>query len=330
MKTFVFTCGDVNGIGPEICIKALNRLTKEGKDRFILLLPENILCSLKEILPIEFDYRVSSGVVGFTDSSVIVIDSFDTEYDPQYGATSVEAGDISFKAIQKGVELCSSGIADTMITAPISKKGIQLAGHDFPGHTEMLAEWTGADDFVMTFVADQFRCALATIHEPIRKVSSILSEDVIIGKVGIVNEMLKKDFDISNPKIAVLGLNPHAGEDGKIGKEENEIIRPAIATLKKKGIAAEGPFVPDAFFGNHMHNNYDLIFGMYHDQVLIPFKMTAFNTGVNYTAGLPIVRTSPDHGTAFDIAGKGEADPESILCAFRLAKEIVTHRGSKG
>lgn len=206
-----------------------------------------------------------------------------------------------------------------MVTAPISKSAIKIAGINFPGHTEMLAEWCETNDFVMTFLSKKMNGALATIHEPLKKITKLITKENLEIKINIILKMLINDFKISVPKVAVLGLNPHAGERGIIGNEEQIIIEPLIKKYSKNLF---GPFSSDAFFANHLYKKYDLVFGMYHDQLLIPFKMMNFDSGVNFTAGLPIVRTSPDHGTAFDIAYKGIADPSSFIEAFYYAKKI--------
>lgn len=206
-----------------------------------------------------------------------------------------------------------------MVTAPISKTAIKMAGINFPGHTEMLAEWCGSKDFVMTFLSKKMNGALVTIHEPLKNVTKLITSENLKSKINIIIKMLINDFKISLPKIAVLGLNPHAGESGIIGNEEEKIIIPLI---KKYSNNLFGPFSSDAFFANRLYKKYDLVIGMYHDQLLIPFKMLNFSSGVNYTAGLPIIRTSPDHGTAFDIAYKGIADSSSFIEAFFYAEKI--------
>ena len=211
-----------------------------------------------------------------------------------------------------------------MVTAPISKASFELAGINFPGHTELLAERGNAKNYAMTFISNKMNCALVTIHDPINKISKNLKKGKIKSVINTVKQSLINDFKVANPKIAVLGLNPHAGENGRIGDEEIKIIIPALNELGDKNI--EGPFVPDAFFANKLYKKFNIVVGMYHDQVLIPFKMMNFNSGVNYTAGLNFIRTSPDHGTAFDIAGKNIADPSSILEAFKVAEKIIKNR----
>jgi 4-hydroxythreonine-4-phosphate dehydrogenase len=210
-----------------------------------------------------------------------------------------------------------------MVTLPISKEAINLTDYKIPGHTEFLATKTNTASVLMMLVNGDLRVALTTVHIPISDVAHTITKKLIIEKATILNNSLKSDFSISNPKIAVLGLNPHAGDGGVIGKEEIEIIQPAIKELQEQGVLASGPYPADGFFGQKRHLQYDAILAMYHDQGLAPFKLISFGKGVNFTAGLPIIRTSPDHGTAFDIANKGVADPSSFLQAYQLAVELV-------
>ncbi|HED08404.1 MAG TPA: 4-hydroxythreonine-4-phosphate dehydrogenase PdxA, partial [Ignavibacteria bacterium] len=202
---------------------------------------------------------------------------------------------------------------------------LTIAGINYPGHTEMLADWCNTDNFLMVFLSEKMKSALVTIHLPVKNIAKEITLLKLTSSFEIIINTLQNDFLIPNPKVAILGLNPHAGEDGVIGKEEGEIIIPAINSSKFKNHLF-GPFSPDAFFGRHRYKDFDLVLGMYHDQVLIPFKMLNSGKGVNYTAGLPIVRTSPDHGVAFDIAGKFTADESSILEAFYSAERIVNNR----
>jgi 4-hydroxythreonine-4-phosphate dehydrogenase len=215
-----------------------------------------------------------------------------------------------------------------VVTAPVSKTALKHAGVKYPGQTEMYADWCNVKNFVMTFLSQKLRVGLYSIHIPLKKVSNSLNNTVLSSKLDTMVNMLKIDLSIKSPKIAVLGLNPHAGEGGIIGKEEKEIIEPIIKMRKFRGIV-DGPFSSDAFFANRRFENYDLIFGLYHDQVLIPFKYINAGGGVNYSAGLPIIRTSPDHGVAYDIAGKGIADESSMIEAYKYAKIILKNRKKK-
>ncbi len=215
------------------------------------------------------------------------------------------------------------------MTAPVSKEAMFRSGYRYPGQTEFLAKRSGSRESAMMLVAGGFRIALATVHLPLKWVSKALTVDLIMQKLRVIDTSLRRDFAIKRPKIALLGLNPHAGESGHIGTEEIFTIRPAIERARRNGIRADGPFPADGFFGAAAFRSYDAVLAMYHDQGLIPLKMTAFSSGVNFTSGLPIVRTSPDHGTAFDIAGRGVADPGSMIEAIKLAASVIKNRGRK-
>jgi len=323
MNKFAFTCGDINGIGPEIAVKALNKLYKRKSTGLIFICPENVFRQTIKKTRIDFKYDIidKKELTGLQNVSVLNIDVADQTI----GAPTKESGEASFRSIKTSFELANEKIVDGIITAPISKTALKLAGINFPGHTEMYAGWCRKNNFAMTFLSAKMNAALLTIHEPIKKVSRLITEDLIRSKFDLLLEMLRNDLKINSPRIAVLGLNPHAGENGYIGREEEEIIKPVIK-LAKYSKNFFGTFSPDAFFANRLYSKYDLVLGMYHDQVLIPFKLLNFGNGVNYTAGLQIVRTSPDHGTAFDIAGKNKADESSILHAFYYAEKIVNNR----
>jgi 4-hydroxythreonine-4-phosphate dehydrogenase len=239
------------------------------------------------------------------------------------GKLDATSGRISYQSLIASIKILKSKSANAVITSPVSKHAFGLAGIKFSGQTEILAHECKRKNFLMMFLSESMIASLATIHIPVKEISKSVTITLLKNKLKLLIQSLEKDLGIASPKIAVLGLNPHAGEQGRIGKEEIEIIIPALKSFKSY---VEGPFVPDAFFANHLYNKYDAVLGMYHDQVLIPFKMMNFNNGVNYTAGLPIIRTSPDHGTAFDIAGKGIADYQSLLSAFRYAKFISSNR----
>lgn len=323
MNKFIFTCGDTNGIGPEIVIKALNRISADSKDNLIFICPKNIFKETLQIFPAAFTFEIQNAMTEPEPGVVTVLNIRNPKL--EWGKPTKSSGKAAFKAIKISSDFLINGKADAVITAPISKTAIKLAGYDYPGHTEMYASWTKTKNFVMVFFSKEINAALITIHEPIKNISKLLSGKNIRNKIDVVVKMLLNDIDIENPRIAVLGLNPHAGEEGVIGLEEKKIISPVIKESKYSEYLS-GPFSPDAFFGSRLYENYDMVLGMYHDQVLIPFKLMSFSSGVNYTAGLPIVRTSPDHGVAYDIAGKNEADETSILEAFYLAEKIVNNR----
>lgn len=318
-----FTCGDINGIGPEIIIKSLNSLSK-NQNHIYVLIPLNVFEYYQKYIPINFDYKIHNSFEKpiVEEKGIHILNIGEAELNIGYPTT--ESGRISYQSIIKSLDLFDSKIIDSIVTAPISKKAFNLAGINFPGHTELLADYFNEKKFGMFFIGSEFNTSLLTIHKPLKSVSDNITSEKLEEMIELSIWTLKNDFRIASPKIAVLGLNPHAGEEGVISDEEIKIYNPVIQKYSSREV--EGPFVPDAFFGLKLYKNYDLVIGSYHDQVLIPFKMLNFDSGVNYTAGLPVVRTSPDHGTAFDIAGKGIADERSFLEAYKLAVKIVTNR----
>jgi 4-hydroxythreonine-4-phosphate dehydrogenase len=213
-----------------------------------------------------------------------------------------------------------------MVTAPVSKDALNNAGYNFPGQTEMIALLSHSQRVAMFLISKSMRIGLVTIHTGLKNIAAQISKEKIIEKASIINDSLKIDFRVKKPRLAVLALNPHSGENGLIGPEENETITPAIKESQTAGILAEGPFSADAFFGKHEYKRFDAVIAMYHDQGLIPLKMSSFGEGVNFTAGLKIIRTSPDHGTAYDIAGKNKANLSSMLAAIKLAIQISKNR----
>lgn len=315
------TIGDINGIGPEIALKALATLDFSKSTPF-LLSPLSVIDFYKQIIPTNLSYKVIDTISDSSDDGVQILTGIPTNPNPVPGSITKESGVIAMKSIESAISLCLSNELDAMVTLPISKEAINLGGYKIPGHTEFLAEKTNSNSVLMMLVNGDLRVALATAHIPISKVASSITTKLIIEKTKILNKSLIKDFSIAKPKIAVLGLNPHAGDGGVIGQEEIDIIKPALSELKQQGIVVEGPFPADGFFGQKRHLQYDAILSMYHDQGLAPFKLISFGKGVNFTAGLPIIRTSPDHGTAFDIAGNGVADTSSFLQAYELAVEL--------
>lgn len=329
MNKFVFTCGDINGIGPEIVQKTLNRVLNAGNIKVYYLCPAETFERISEKIPPAFDYEILNNAPppseGRKKPQVEVINIKEGGLIQEPGKPTAVSGLVSYRAIRGSFEIASSGLADAIITAPISKEALGMAGITFPGHTEMYAEWSGVKDFVMMFLSRKMKCALITIHEPLRRVPKLITANRILSTLRVVVSSLRNDFNIRFPKIAVLGLNPHAGENGRIGSEESEVITPALMTSGFSDLLS-GPFVPDAFFANKLYKKYDIVIGMYHDQVLIPFKLLNFSSGVNFTAGLQVIRTSPDHGTAFDIAGKYTADESSLIEAFLVARKIIQNR----
>jgi 4-hydroxythreonine-4-phosphate dehydrogenase len=242
------------------------------------------------------------------------------------GEQKLQAGTFAGKSLEAAVAAWRNGLIDAVVTAPTSKTVMHRAGYSASGQTEILASLTATKHYGMMLLSGAFRVGLATVHVPLREVSSSLTTGLLVDKAKILANSLVHDFRIRRPRIAILGVNPHAGESGLLGDEEMKVIAPAITIIRKSGIQATGPYPADGFFGTHAHEGFDAILAMYHDQGLIPLKMSGFKTGVNFSMGLPIVRTSPDHGTAFSLAGKHAGDPSSIIEAIRTAVAVAANR----
>lgn len=323
MTRIVFTCGDIDGIGPEIVVKAFATIFKKNNNnQIVLVCPKNVFEFYYKLTKAAFKYQIVNGHF-FSTTHLNLIPLTDAKI--KLGYSTKTSGKIAFDAIMKSLNLIDQNYADVLVTAPISKEAFNLAKIKYPGHTELLAHHENNKNYMMLFLSEKIKAGLFTIHSPISKVAKLINKDKIVKAIELLNLTAKRDLGINIPKIAVLGLNPHAGENGLIGNEEENIIKPAIKSLQKK-IDVSGPFVPDAFWGNKTYKKVDLILGMYHDQVLIPFKLLNFNIGVNFTAGLKLIRTSPDHGTAYDIAGMNKADESSILQSYQYAIKIFQNR----
>ena len=323
MKSFLFTSGDVNGIGPEIVIKALNRITISNNCIYIFAIPENVYEDSCAGLNIKLNAGKIKDTGEIKGPGMYILAMENVQQDT--GRPTPLSGKAAYDSIMKCLDYIREHSNSALITAPISKTAFKLAGIDFPGHTELLADWCKTDSYVMMFLSEAMKAALLTIHSPISKISEQITAEKLKRTLDVIANTLNKDFKYRNPSVAVLGLNPHAGENGNIGTEELDIIAPVINEYSQK-MNIEGPFPSDAFFGSVNYKKFDFILGMYHDQVLIPFKLLNFTTGVNFTAGLPIIRTSPDHGTAYDIAGKGKADCSSTIEAYKFAELILSNR----
>ncbi len=321
------SCGDINGIGLEVILKAV--ALKPAGDRFNLVLYGNakVVAYHKNIITeenIQFHSinKASEAVKG----RINVVNCWEDNINITLGKPTDIGGKCAFKALEQAVKDLKSGDIDALVTAPINKKAMQMANFPFIGHTEYITHEFKAKESLMLMVADELRIGVVTNHLALRDVAAAVTKEKVLRKILIMAETLRIDFGIQKPTIAVMGLNPHAGDEGAIGQEEETIIRPAIEEAKAKGVLAFGPFPADGFFGSAQHIKFDGILAMYHDQGLVPFKALSFGAGVNYTAGLASVRTSPDHGTAYGIAGKGEADESSFMKALFLAADIVNHR----
>lgn len=322
-----FSVGDLNGIGMEIILKTLedNRICElctpiiYGSRRLT-----NYYAKAFNLKNLNINYIDSLDKV--KSSKVNVLNVWEEEVNINAGEADPTSGSYAYKSLKALADDVKAGNVDAMVTAPINKKVIQSADFDFPGHTEFLQKIDEAEDVLMLMLSEEARIGVVTGHIPLKEVANQLNTDLILKKITLLNKSLKEDFGIRKPKIAVMGLNPHAGDNGLLGKEEIEIIEPAIKQAKSIEILAFGPYPADGFFGSSKHKDFDGVIAMYHDQGLIPAKQFSFGEGVNFTAGLSIVRTSPDHGTAFEIAGEGTADEGSLRNAMYKAIDIVKQR----
>jgi 4-hydroxythreonine-4-phosphate dehydrogenase len=321
-----FTCGDFNGIGPEIVLKSLVHPSTRRICQPVLVGPMAVFESVARRFRLKLNFQRTS-LHANLKGIIPVIDIGDgIEADITYGIPTKVSGKSAGAALEKAVELCMNGTVDAMVTAPSSKEALNTAGYNFPGQTEMITLLSRSHRVAMMLISQQLKIGLVTIHTAIRDVAQQISREKLFEKLEIVDDSLRKDFRIKNPRIAILALNPHAGEHGLIGSEESSILSPFIEEAKGKGFLAGGPFPADGFFGTAAYKNFDAVLAMYHDQGLIPLKMIAFDQGVNFSAGLKIVRTSPDHGTAYDIAGKNKANISSMLKAIQTAAAILKNR----
>jgi len=319
--------GDFNGIGYEVIIK-----TFRNQDMLSLCTPivygSSKLASYhkKTIEENHIHFNLVKSAQEAVHNRLNIVNIYFQEAKVDLGLSTALAGELSYISLEKATEELKHGNADVLVTAPINKDNIQSKDFHFPGHTEYLAEKFGGDSPLMFMVSRNLRVGVVTGHIPIARVSETVKKAVIVEKLKIMFYSLRRDFGIIKPKIAVLGLNPHAGDNGVIGEEEIQEIIPAIKEITSKGELCYGPFSSDGFFADGKYNSFDAVLAMYHDQGLIPFKTLAFEDGVNFTAGLSIVRTSPGHGTAYDIAGKNIANPDSFRAAVYLALDIYRNR----
>jgi 4-hydroxythreonine-4-phosphate dehydrogenase len=331
MNNIGITMGCPAGIGPEIIVRYFEKTTHSSGYRAVVLGDRGVLqkCCDELNSPLSPVLCQPGDDIPATGIPVIPLSRLSADaYD--WGKPTRESSKAMAFYIEKGVELLSQSVLDGICTCPISKEGLQKAGYSYPGHTEMLADLTSSSQYAMMLAGKRLRVALVTIHCPLSKVPGLLSIGSILRLIRIVCESLKNDFAIRSPRIAVAGLNPHCGENGLFGDEEERIIAPAIVQGRQEGIDVSGPFPPDTvFFTAAEYGRYDTIICMYHDQGLIPFKLLHFHDGVNVTLGLSIVRTSVDHGTAYDIAGKGTARCDSLVEAVKTASEICSNRNER-
>lgn len=324
------TLGDPNGIGPEVVLKTLSESRLFTFCEPVLVGPISLWKATSKALAFQFSFRSVKPFEPLPErksGELLVVDlPLPDGFEPKPGHLDALAGQLSMQAVEMAVDLCKSDWAHAMVTAPISKEAIQRGGYHVPGHTEFIAERCGKMVPTMMMVAGSLRVALLTAHIPLREVPQRVTRPAIVKRLLRIQDALQRDFGIERPRIAVLGLNPHAGDGGVLGSEELDIIVPALSEACDKGVLAFGAFPADGFFATAQYRAYDAVLALYHDQGLIPFKTIAFEEGVNYTAGLPIVRTSPDHGTAFDLAGQNKANPASLRSALLVAIDVARYR----
>lgn len=323
-----FSHGDINGIGYEVLLKAL-----EDPQLLDLITPViygsgRVAGFYRKCLDLPALQLVTRNAGDqFEDNTYNLVNVVDEDLKIEPGQETQAAGQASLASLEAAMTDLKNGNVDAIVTAPINKHNIQSATFHFPGHTEYLQAIAGNDyKALMILACERLRVALVTTHIPVAKVAQLLTVDSVFEKIEQFNSALRRDFGVVRPRIAVLGLNPHAGDEGVIGNEEKEVIIPAIERAREKKIEAYGPYAADGFFGSGAYKHFDGVLAMYHDQGLIPFKTIAMGQGVNITSGLPFVRTSPDHGTAYDIAGKGVADAGSMRQAIYAACDIIRNR----
>jgi 4-hydroxythreonine-4-phosphate dehydrogenase len=323
--TIGITLGDYNGIGPEVILKTIgdSRITKICTP--VIYGSNRILLKYKKLLELEeITFQPAKSIENIIPKKINVINCWEDDLEIEPGKVTTEAGRCA--SLNKATEDILAKKIDAIVTAPINKKNIQSPDFKFAGHTEYFAAKDTATEHLMLMVSDTLRVGVVTGHIPLGDVKQKLTKEGILAKINILYKSLKNDFQIPKPRIALLGLNPHAGEEGLLGTEEKDFIAPLVEELKNKGILMYGPLAADGFFGSGHFKKFDGVLAMYHDQGLIPFKTLSFEQGVNFTAGLSFARTSPDHGTAYDLAGKGIASESSFREAIYLAIDIVKNR----
>lgn len=321
------THGDINGVGYEVILKAFEDPTMLELCTPLVYGSPKVAAYHRKAIDSSTGFTIVRNAAEAQPDKLNVVNCTDDEVKVELGKPTPESGKAALDALEMALEEYRNGQIDVLVTAPINKHTIQADDFRFPGHTEYIEERVGeGQKALMILMKDDLRVALVTGHIPVSEISQTLTKELIQEKLQIFETALRQDFGIGKPRIAVLALNPHAGDNGLIGKEEQELIIPAMSELKKKGMFCYGPYPADGFMGSGQFTQFDGILAMYHDQGLAPFKTLAMEDGVNYTAGLPIVRTSPAHGTAYDIAGKGEASANSMRQAIYAAIDIYRQR----
>jgi len=317
--------GDLNGIGIEIILKIFEDKRMLDFCTPVIFGSTKSLSYHKKLLNSETQIHGITSIKQVTDNKVNVLNIWKEEVSFEIGKSTKISGEYAFNSLEAAVKHLKENTIDVLLTAPINKENIQSESFNFPGHTEYLKNELEGES-LMILISDNLRVGLVTGHIPISKISETITPELIKKKVEIMYATLVQDFGINKPKIAILGLNPHCGDKGVIGKEDDEIIRPTINEIKESGKLVFGPYAADGFFGSNTYKQFDGVLAMYHDQGLAPFKALSFGNGVNYTAGLSKIRTSPDHGTAFEIAGKNKANHTSFKEALFTAIEIYRKR----
>ena len=322
------TQGDSNGIGYEVIIKSL-------RDERILDSFTPVVYGSSKLFGFyrklvhnieQMDTNVIASASQAQRGRINIVNCLNDNIYAEPGQSTPESAKSAIKSLEVAIKDLREGSIDVLVTAPINKRAMVAEGFGYAGHTEYLQKEFGSPEIAMIMASDSLKIGVVTGHIPLRDVPKAISKETILRKLRIMKQSLERDFGIDNPKIAVLGLNPHCGDGGLLGDEEQNIILPAVQAAQEEGIMAYGPYSPDGFFGLGNYGRFDATLAMYHDQGLAPFKALAFAEGVNFTAGLPIVRTSPDHGTAYDMAGRDEADPQSMMQSIYLAIDIWHHR----
>ena len=320
-----FTTGDMNGIGPEILLSSLQNADLLTFCTPVIYGPLKNLNYTLSHLGFDISFNKITSADKLKEGKINVIDSFKNPPKILFGSLNKEVGYAAFESIKKGVKDLKDGKIDVLVTPPINKEAIHSENFPFMGHTDYInSEIRGSSTMMM--VSNDLRVALLTEHIPVAKVTESITPDLVEKKVNSLNETLMRDFQIERPKIAILSIDPHVGDGGVIAENDKNLIVPAIKKMQDSGVLVYGPFSADSFFGSAEYKKYDLIIAAYHDQGLIPFKTLSFGMGVNYTSGLDKIRTSPDHGTAYSIAGKGVASTESFLCSIYLAIDVFRRR----
>jgi 4-hydroxythreonine-4-phosphate dehydrogenase len=320
------TCGDLNGIGTELIIKTFADHRILDHCTPVIFASNKLINFYRKAVPdAHFNYQNIKDFSRISPKQIHIFNCWEEDVVISPGQLNEMGGRYAVRSLLAAADALKAGHIQGLVTAPINKKNVQSEEFNYTGHTPFLKDVVGAKDVLMLLYADNIRVALVTEHLPVKSIAQGITRESILSKLQLLHSSLRKDFGIDKPRIAVLGLNPHAGDEGLIGNEEEQIIKPAIKEAKQNMLVI-GPYSADAFFAKRSYLQFDAVLAMYHDQGLIPFKTIAFGEGVNYTAGLPFVRTSPDHGTAFDIAGKNKADATSFTAAIFECVDIINRR----